>query len=75
MSACTSLYGKETSGRLGRSFLVRAIAYRLADINQGVIDVVVVYKIDRLTRPLTDFAKMVEVFDASCCPSLSSSAR
>ena len=36
----------------------------LADINQGVIDVVVVYKVDRLTRSLTDFAKMVEVFDA-----------
>jgi len=28
---CTSLYGKETSGRLGRSFLVRAIAYRLQE--------------------------------------------
>ncbi len=31
----------------------------------GKIDVVVVYKIDRLTRSLTDFAKIVEVFDAS----------
>jgi DNA invertase Pin-like site-specific DNA recombinase len=29
-----------------------------------VIDVVVVYKVDRLTRSLTDFAKMVEAFDA-----------
>jgi hypothetical protein len=28
---CTSLYGEETSGRLGRSFLVRAIAYRLQE--------------------------------------------
>ena len=36
----------------------------LADINQGLIDVVVVYKVDRLTRSLADFAKMVEVFDA-----------
>jgi site-specific DNA recombinase len=36
----------------------------LADINQGAIDVVVVCKVDRLTRPLTDFAKMVEAFDA-----------
>src|SRR5207253_1494290 len=35
----------------------------LGDINQGLIDVVVVYKVDRLTRSLTDFAKMVEVFD------------
>ena len=35
----------------------------LADITAGQIDVVVVYKIDRLTRSLTDFAKMVELFD------------
>ena len=41
-----------------------ALQRLLADINQGVIDVVVVYKVDRLTRSLTDFAKMVEVFDA-----------
>ena len=36
----------------------------LADIREKLIDVVVVYKVDRLTRSLTDFAKMVEVFDA-----------
>ena len=36
----------------------------LSDINQGLIDIVVVYKVDRLTRSLSDFAKMVEVFDA-----------
>jgi site-specific DNA recombinase len=41
-----------------------ALQRLLADINQGVIDVVVVYKVDRLTRSLADFAKMVEVFDA-----------
>src|SRR5664279_5577430 len=41
-----------------------ALQRLLADINQGLIDVVVVYKVDRLTRSLTDFAKMVEVFDA-----------
>jgi site-specific DNA recombinase len=40
-----------------------ALQRLLADVNQGVIDVVVVYKVDRLTRSLTDFAKMVEVFD------------
>src|SRR5450755_3044654 len=34
------------------------------DLNQGLIDVVVVYKVDRLTRSLGDFAKMVEAFDA-----------
>ena len=36
----------------------------LKDIEAGLIDVVVVYKIDRLTRSLADFAKLVEVFDA-----------
>ena len=35
----------------------------LADIAPGRVNVVVVYKIDRLTRSLTDFARMVEVFD------------
>ena len=34
------------------------------DIEAGQIDVVVVYKIDRLTRSLADFAKLVEIFDA-----------
>jgi len=41
-----------------------ALQRLLADINQGLTDVVVVYKVDRLTRSLADFAKMVEVFDA-----------
>jgi site-specific DNA recombinase len=40
-----------------------ALQRLLGDINQGLIDVVVVYKVDRLTRSLADFAKMVEVFD------------
>jgi site-specific DNA recombinase len=41
-----------------------ALQRLLADIDQDLIDVVVVYKVDRLTRSLADFAKMVEVFDA-----------
>jgi site-specific DNA recombinase len=36
----------------------------LADIRERRIDIVVVYKVDRLTRSLTDFAKLVELFDA-----------
>jgi site-specific DNA recombinase len=36
----------------------------LADIRGRRIDVVVVYKVDRLTRSLADFAKLVELFDA-----------
>ncbi len=42
-----------------------ALQRMLADIGAGKIDVVVVYKVDRLTRALSDFAKMVEVFDSN----------
>ena len=35
----------------------------LVDVGDGKIDVVVVYKVDRLTRSLSDFAKIVEIFD------------
>jgi site-specific DNA recombinase len=41
-----------------------ALQQLLADIQAGRIDVIVVYKVDRLTRSLADFAKIVEVFDA-----------
>src|ERR1700747_984150 len=41
-----------------------ALKKLLRDIEAGRIDVVVVYKIDRLTRSLADFAKLVEAFDA-----------
>src|SRR5438270_1189893 len=41
-----------------------ALKKLLADIETGKVDVVVVYKIDRLTRSLADFAKLVEAFDA-----------
>ena len=36
----------------------------LADIRKGLVDVIVVYKVDRLTRSLADFARIVELFDA-----------
>ncbi len=41
-----------------------ALQRLLADIGAGRIDTVVVYKVDRLTRSLNDFAKIVEAFDA-----------
>jgi site-specific DNA recombinase len=41
-----------------------ALQRLLADIAANLIDVVVVYKVDRLTRSLTDFAKLVEIFEA-----------
>src|SRR5229473_2773850 len=40
-----------------------ALQRLLADIREHLVDVVVVYKVDRLTRALADFAKMVEVLD------------
>lgn len=49
-----------SGGNLDRPALKRL----LADIEAGKIDVVVVYKIDRLTRSLVDFAKLVDAFDA-----------
>src|SRR3979409_1236309 len=40
-----------------------ALQQLLDDIRSGKIDVIVVYKVDRLTRSLADFAKLVELFD------------
>jgi site-specific DNA recombinase len=51
--------GGFSGGTMERPALKRLIA----DIEAGQIDVVVVYKVDRLTRALSDFAKLVEVFD------------
>src|SRR5258707_12005597 len=51
--------GGFSGGTLERPALKRL----LADIERGQVDVVVVYKIDRLSRSLMDFAKLVEVFE------------
>jgi DNA invertase Pin-like site-specific DNA recombinase len=51
--------GGFSGGTLERPALQRL----LADIEARRVDIVVVYKIDRLSRALTDFAKLVEVFD------------
>jgi site-specific DNA recombinase len=40
-----------------------AVMRLMADLKQGLVDVVVVYKVDRLTRSLADFAKIVEILD------------
>jgi len=53
--------GGISGGTMDRPALQRL----LADIEAGLIDTVVVYKVDRLTRSLGDFAKIVEVFDAA----------
>jgi site-specific DNA recombinase len=41
-----------------------ALQRLLADVRAGNVDVLVVYKVDRLTRSLADFTKLVELFDA-----------
>jgi site-specific DNA recombinase len=51
--------GGYSGGNLERPALKRL----MADIEARRIDIVVVYKIDRLTRALTDFAKLIEVLD------------
>src|SRR6202040_395524 len=53
--------GGLSGGTMERPALQRLLAH----IREKRVDVVVVYKVDRLTRSLADFAKMVEVFDAS----------
>ena len=52
--------GGFSGGNLERPALQRL----LDDIRAGRIDIVVVYKVDRLTRSLADFALLVELFDA-----------
>jgi DNA invertase Pin-like site-specific DNA recombinase len=53
--------GGISGGTLDRPALQRL----MRDVETGLIDVVVVYKIDRLSRSLTDFSKLVEVFEAN----------
>jgi site-specific DNA recombinase len=53
--------GGVSGGTLERPALKRLIA----DIEAGLVNVVVVYKIDRLSRSLMDFAKLVDVFERS----------
>src|SRR5262244_1543423 len=51
--------GGYSGGTLERPALQRL----LADIRAGKVQIVVVYKVDRLTRSLADFAKLIELFD------------
>jgi site-specific DNA recombinase len=54
----------EDAGYSGGSLERPALLELLNDIKAGRVDVVVVYKVDRLTRSLADFAKIVEIMDA-----------
>jgi site-specific DNA recombinase len=53
----------DDGGFSGGSMDRPALQQLLASIRQGQVDVIVVYKVDRLTRSLADFAKLVELFD------------
>jgi site-specific DNA recombinase len=54
----------DDGGYSGGSTERPALQRLLADIRDRKIEIVVVYKVDRLTRSLADFAKLVELFDA-----------
>src|SRR5256886_6333197 len=57
--------GRYDDGAFSGASLERpALQQLLADIRAGTIDIVLVYKVDRLTRSLADFAKLIELFDA-----------
>ncbi|MCC7409721.1 MAG: recombinase family protein [Phycisphaeraceae bacterium] len=53
----------DDGGYSGGSMDRPALQQLLADIRQGKIDVVVVYKVDRLSRSLADFARLMQLFD------------
>ena len=55
----------DDGGLSGGTLARPALQTLLADIEGGRVDVVVVYKVDRLTRSLLDFAKLVEAFDTA----------
>ncbi len=57
--------GYDDGGLSGGTLLRPALKALLADIQAGHVDRIVVYKIDRLTRSLADFAKIVDVLDAA----------
>jgi DNA invertase Pin-like site-specific DNA recombinase len=60
----TLLAGEYDDGGLSGGTLQRPALQRLlADVAAGKIDIIVVYKVDRLTRSLLDFAKLVEALD------------
>src|ERR1700681_574365 len=56
--------GYDDGGFSGGSMERPALQKLLAQVRDRRVDVIVVYKVDRLTRSLPDFAKLVELFDA-----------
>ena len=57
----------DDGGYSGGNMKRPALQDLLEDIKAGAVDMIVVYKIDRLTRSLVDFSKMIDVFDQHNC--------
>ena len=55
--------GGVSGGTMNRPALIRL----LEDVDSGLVDMIVVYKIDRLTRSLADFAKLIDRLEAKGC--------
>lgn len=53
----------EDAGKSGGSLERPALQELLADIEAGTVDVVIVYKMDRITRSLLDFVRLIDLFD------------
>ena len=62
-SPVTSPQHYDDGGLSGASLERPALQLLLTEVREGRVDVIVVYKVDRLTRSLADFAKLVETFD------------
>lgn len=61
----------DDGGQSGTNIARPAMAALMGDIETGKVDVVIIYKIDRLTRSLLDFVRMVEIFDRYGIPFVS----
>ncbi len=57
----------DDGGYSGGTLKRPALQQLLKDVEAGMVDMIVVYKIDRLTRSLIDFSKLVEIFDRNQC--------
>ena len=55
----------DDGGYSGGSMERPGLEQLLSDVRDGRIDIIVVYKVDRLTRSLADFAKMVDLFEGA----------
>ena len=53
----------DDGGESGSTLVRPALQEMLADVERGLIDVVVIYKLDRLTRTLLDFIRLVDLFE------------